>query len=581
MSTSNTSDVAGRNALIQWKAAQPRNFFRADPLLGGLLERSLGEADMAELRPRLERFGAQCATELDPLVDAMEHRLALPRLERWNGIGQRVEEVVYDERFHAAGRIIYGGGVISVLGERGGMTKAGGLAYLTNHTGEAGHNCPVACTAGIVKVLQNAASPELRERFLPDVLTPDYARRLDGAQFLTEVQGGSDVGQNAVRATPLADGTWRIDGEKWFCSNASAALFLMTARVTGPEERPGTGGLGLFLVRRTREDGSVNGFSIRRLKDKLGTRTMASGEMDFDGAIGWHMGPVGEGFHVVMNQVINTSRLYNAVGTLAMARRAILVADGYARHRVAFGRPIVQYPLVQQTLADMSSEWAPLLAVTFALLDLRDRMERDEVDAIERSAFRVLVNVNKYRTAVSAGEIIRSGIEILGGNGAIETFSPLPRLLRDNVVYENWEGTHNTLVTQVHRDLGKLGLVAPLCTWLRETLERAASASDGALSGLARRTLSDVTVLEGQLAEVAATEPGLGTLRLRPLADRIGWLAGLACLADQAAWELETRGATRWTPWLAHFHARRLASPAVLPEATALASLAALTAESA
>src|SRR5690606_34380833 len=124
----------------------------------------------------------------------------------------------------------------------------------------------LACTAGLIRALQQAAHPTIREKFLPALLNPDYDLMQHGAQFLTEVQGGSDVGANAVTANPSNDGTWRINGEKWFCSNINADQFLMTARAGNQK---GTRGLGLFLVPRKRDDGTTNGFYIRRLKDKL------------------------------------------------------------------------------------------------------------------------------------------------------------------------------------------------------------------------------------------------------------------------------------------------------------------------
>jgi alkylation response protein AidB-like acyl-CoA dehydrogenase len=263
------------------------------------------------------------------------------------------------------------------------------------------------------------------------------------------------VGANALVARPAPGGEhFTLHGEKWFCSNATADLFLMTARPEGASA--GTRGLGLFLVPRRLEDGSLNHFKLRRLKEKLGTRTMASAEIDFEGAVAWPLGPLEDGFKNMMTYVIDTSRLWNAVGTSATARRAHWVASAYARHRRAFGVPIRTYPMVQETLADMRAEADATVSGTFYLLHVADRLERGEGDATLEAFHRMALGLNKMRSAISAHEVVVSGIEILGGNGAIESFSVLPRLLRDNVVYENWEGTHNVLLSQTLRDCRRL-----------------------------------------------------------------------------------------------------------------------------
>ena len=193
----------------------------------------------------------------------------------------------------------------------------------------------MACTAGLIKILQRSGDPH---GWLPRLLDPDYDRHMHGAQFLTEVQGGSDVGANHVRAVPAGDGSWRLSGEKYFCSVADAQLMLVTARPEGAPD--GTRGVRAFAVPRHLADGSLNGFFLRRLKFKLGTRSMASGEIDFDDAWAW---PVGD-FKDTVGVVLHTSRLYNAVVSSGMLQRAWREAVGYARCREAFGRRILDFP---------------------------------------------------------------------------------------------------------------------------------------------------------------------------------------------------------------------------------------------
>jgi hypothetical protein len=223
-----------------------------------------------------------------------------------------------------------------------------------------------------------------------------------------------------------------------------------------------------------------NGFRIRRLKDKLGTRCLASAEIDFDGALAWPIGGVEEGFHVAVEELLNTSRWLNAVGSTGLMRRAYLEASTFARHRQAFGRAIGSFPAVREQLAVMKVEEQAALASTIALTGLLDRLDSGQACEPEVAVYRFLVNANKYLTSITATDVVHRGIEVLGGNGTIEDFSPLPRLYRDAVVFESWEGTHNVLCAQVYRDCSRLGLLDHVLAWVRDELATAGDSADGA-----------------------------------------------------------------------------------------------------
>ena len=509
----------GRARLLEFERLQPDNFWRADAHARRAVRHLAGEARFAEWQDGFDRFGAACAGPVDAAVRASNLSHNLPRLERYSAFGERTEAIEFHPAYHEAGRAIYGSGVMAALGEPGNNLRSLTLFYLSAHNGEAGHNCPLACTAGLIRALRHVGSQALRERYLPRLLSTDYDELAHGAQFLTEVQGGSDVGANAVRAVPEAGGAWRLHGEKWFCSNASFDVALVTARPEGAAS--GTGGLGLFLVPRRLPDGRLNAYRIRRLKDKLGTRSMASGEIDFDGAAAWPVGPVEDGFENVMTYVINTSRVANAFGCCGNARRACLVAGAYARTRRAFGAEILGYPMTQETLADMRAETAAMLSGSLAIAERLDREELGRLDAEGRAFLRMALNLNKLRSALSAHEVIVSGIEVLGGNGAIETFSVLPRLLRDNVVYENWEGTHNVLLLQVLRDCRRKGLHEGFFAHL------ASQAAGHA------RVAPALESARGALAQALAADDAAASLALRPLGSRLAWLQwACAMLAD-------------------------------------------------
>jgi acyl-CoA dehydrogenase len=378
----------------------------------------------------------------DDLLAALDEAVAESERRPPRLVDGRVE---FHEAYHRAGRVVWATGIVGA-----GAVEQAALFYEVAQAGEGGHACPVVCTAGLVRALRAHASDELRERFLPPLLDADYDRAQRGAQFLTERHGGSDVGANRVEAVPDGE-RWRLHGEKWFCSVADADQFLVTARPRGAPA--GTRGIGCFLVASA--DG---GFRIRKLKDKLGTRALATGEIEFEGAAAYPLGPPEEGFRIAVG-VLNTSRWLNAVGSSGLMRRAWRVASEFAGEREAFGRMISAFPLVRENLAVIRAETEAAAASTSELTGLVDRIDRGEASQEDRTWHRVLVNANKFVTSIAATKVVRRAIETLGGNGTIEDFSPLPRLYRDAIVFESWEGTHNVLCAQVLRDLARLDAV--------------------------------------------------------------------------------------------------------------------------
>lgn len=509
---------AGRADLEAFAYSLRHNAYEEDEHFRGLVAGYAGDDRRDDLEAALRSFGEVVMRELDDVVRQNNEPGNLPRLKRWSGHGRRIEEVEHHPTYERAGELIYGSGVMAAFEEHPNMMGVLSRFYLSSLNGEAGHNCPVACTAGVIRVLQELADDELRERFLPRFLDPDFKTNFTGAQFLTEIQGGSDVGANGVRAEPADDGSWRIVGEKWFCSNIDADVFLMTARIEDLGD--GTRGLGLFLVPRELENGEVNHFFVRRLKDKLGTRSMASGEADFAGAVAYHMGEVGQGFKHMMNLVINTSRLFNAVGCCSMLRRSFVSARAYAHHRRAFGQPIVNYPLVQETLANVRAETEGLLSGTMHLMALQDRLDAGDAGEQERAFFRMALNLNKTTTAREARWACVEAIEVLGGNGAIETFSVVPRLLRDAIVFENWEGTHNTLYMQVLRDMKRYQVHQGYFGYLQELIDEA---RDGE-SALADELSGYLEQVRARTEETLELPVPTASLAMRRLVDDLSYI---------------------------------------------------------
>ncbi|MCC7450969.1 MAG: acyl-CoA dehydrogenase family protein [Anaerolineae bacterium] len=522
----------GRERLHQWEASKPDNFFVADRNLQCVLRRILGEPAYGAIAPDLARFGAACATVIDAAAKQEDQIGNHPQLERWSNLGDRVERIAFHPNHDLIGRLVWESGVMTVQAAPGNTVYQMALMYLLAHNGEAGHACSLACTAGLIRALQTVASDDLKAKFLLPLLERDYSRMQHGAQFLTEIQGGSDVGANAVTAQDTGDGTWRISGEKWFCSNINADQFLIMARVHGE----GTRGLGLFLVPRRLDDGSTNGFYLRRLKDKLGTRTLASAEVDFVDAVAYPVGPVDQGFKHTVELVLNTSRLMNAVACAGIMRRAAIEASTYACNREAFGAVIAAYPLVQETVVNITVEQYAAVSSSFALAALVDRLDAGQATDDERGAYRVLVNVNKYSTSVRGTEAVHRAIEVLGGNGAIESFSILPRLYRDMLVLESWEGTHNVLCAQVLRDIARYRVHEPYLRYLRAQL---AMATDTQL--LPNRTIVEKSLERAQaLCErLIASDDRYAQAHMRRLADLLADVGQAAFLLAEAQWELD------------------------------------------
>lgn len=437
--------------LNAWEAAIKQNIYQNDEDFKHSIALYLA-GSCPQIDQELTAFAEIVIRELDPLVVENNLALNLPRIDHYDAVGNQVDQIVHHPSYEAAGNIIYQSRLLERMAKPGGMLEALAFMFLSSQTGEAGHNCPVACSAGIIRILQRTGDFPLKSFYLQKLQVPSYTHNFTGAQFLTELQGGSDVGQNATEAYKDEQGIWRIRGEKWFCSNADAELILVTARFD--KSISGTKGLGLFLVPARLESGERNGYTIRRLKDKIGTRSMATAEIDFEGAYAVPMGSLADGFKMVMENVLHVSRMFNTFCVLGMARRAYHIAYAYANHRVAFGNPIIHYPLVKEKLAGIKTENTALLASIFATVKLQDDFDAGRIKGEEtKLLLRLLVNINKYISALWSVEHIHHALDTLAGNGAIESFSIIPRLLRDCIVCENWEGTHNVLRMQALKDI--------------------------------------------------------------------------------------------------------------------------------
>lgn len=368
-----------------------------------------------------------------------------PRIEKYDRSGNRVERVVLPLETKTIRREVVERGIWESKTNLEKFSKV----YLLAKLGESGVTCPLACTDGLVRVIDAIGSPFLKEHYLPKLKSAEFP--LAGAQFVTEQTGGSDVGAIEGMASENGDGSWSITAEKWFCS-ACDEFFLVCARPDG--SAAGTEGLAIFFVPRE-IDGKPNRLSYRRLKNKLGTQSLPTAEIDLEGSKGWLIGKKEEGFHNLMNYILNVSRIHNAANSLGLLGRAFAEARNYALQRVAFGKPLVGHPLIQKSLLDLMADLSANRSLFFGLVKRIDDSGLLSEKIEEGFWTRFLINLLKYRTAVRAASSVKEAILICGANGIVEDFSILPRLLRDSLIVETWEGPHNVLCLQILRDASR------------------------------------------------------------------------------------------------------------------------------
>jgi len=436
-------------------AALGEDFWADDPDLRTLLaHHGLDSEDAVQ---RLSRWGRYAATVAARGADATDQPGNLPRLVSSDYYGQ--PHPVGVELPHAT-RQVLADSLAAGLAYEPNVQLRYALAYLSSQVGDAGVMCPLACTDGLVRALAELGAGEAGEQALQHILSQEHDAPVHGAQFVTEVQGGSDAGSNRVRAVPQGDGSYRLYGQKWFCSNVWAQYWAVTAR---PEGAPaGSRGVALFLVPRELPAGVANGFRVDRIKDKLGTRSLPTVEMTLDGAVAWPLGEERAGLSNVVRIVLTTSRFWCATAATGFIRSAERIASAYAGFREAFGHPIAEYPLVAQTLADLQWDRRRLLAGVLELLSIWERVvvaERAGETPSSEDALRtrLLVMMAKMVTTRRATTRVHDAMMILGGNGIEERFSPLPRLLRDAIILETWEGPHGLLTARLLLDIHKFG----------------------------------------------------------------------------------------------------------------------------
>lgn len=467
-----------------------------DPaLLDGLVREGAGWAT-AEVH-RLGRLsGSAEAQEWGRLAN--EHPPVLRTHDRY---GHRVDTVEFHPAWHELMRTAVTHGLHAAVwaDDRGGAHVARAAKFYTWRP-EAGHGCPVSMTYAAVPALRQ--SPELAAQYEPLLSAGSYdfglrapltKTGLLAGMSMTEKQGGSDVRANTTRAQPQPDGSYRLTGHKWFTSAPMCDVFLTLAQA--PD------GLTCFLVPRVRPDGTLNPLRLMRLKDKLGNKSNASSEVEYENAVAWRVGDEGRGVRTII-EMVNMTRLDCVIGAASGMRQGVVTATHHAVHRQTFGAYLVDQPLMRNVLADLAVESEAATVLMMRLAGATDRSVRG--DASETVFKRLALAVSKYWVCKRWPAHTAEALECLGGNGYVEE-SGMPRLFRESPLMSIWEGSGNVAALDVLRAMVK----EPQAVEAFFTEVSAAAGADARLDGAVRR-------LRGELADVKDIE-----MRARRIVERM------------------------------------------------------------
>jgi alkylation response protein AidB-like acyl-CoA dehydrogenase len=528
---------ARRYATERYQGAVGLNWYTSDPTLRFLMRRHLGTDGLAWAEPRLVELGAMMGGPI--AVRAEETDRNPPRLEKYDRWGRDISQVVMPPSFEAARTDLvasaYNHPSFQAEAKAAGVNPAPmevAWSYLLDQA-DIGMTCALG-TGGdmVVRLTEQFAPEDVKARVRELFAAGEFSG--EAAQMLTERSGGSDLGAIESTATPEGD-AWRLNGFKWFASNANGGAFVVLAKPEGAVD--GVRGIAPFLVLRERRDGTGNGVKIRRLKDKLGTRSVASGEIEFTDAEAFLLAPsssapvegqAGDGRGLArMMELTNGARLAIAAMGLGCARRSLVESLCYTRAREAFGAPLYEQPLMRRKLAELIVETEAAQALVFDGYLGRPRLRLGPA----------LIKLRAARLGVTAAS---DAIEIHGGNGYIEQW-PVARILRDAQVNPIWEGGDNILCLDVRRAMDRDQAHLPFLDRVEEAAERAPDGDD-ATADLVQQRAGD---LRKAIKRWSGLDQATAEARLYPLAQYMADVYAAALLLEQAGWERAELGTDR------------------------------------
>ncbi|MEI2627446.1 acyl-CoA dehydrogenase family protein [Erwinia aphidicola] len=453
------------------------NLFTSDTTLQALLPLYLSDALRKQLHARLQTLGALAGGRLNALAESADKNP--PQLKMRSRTGSDRQSIIKHPAYSEMEQLAFGDFAMAALSHRADLPGWPGpcpplVKYLFTYLfvqAEFGLMCPVSMTDSLARTLKKFGSPMLTQRYLPRLTSLDAATRLQGTMFMTEQDAGSDIAATTALAVPAQD-HYLLYGEKWFCSNPDAGLAMVLARIEGAPG--GIKGVSLFLLPRTLEGGAANAYRILRLKDKLGTRSMASGEIRLEGAQAWLVGEAGRGF-VQMADMINNSRLSNGVRSAGLMQRAVSEAFYIARQRRAFGKTLIEQPLMRRQLLKILLPCEQARSMVLQSAEILRRADGGDKQAY--ALLRILTPLIKFRACRDARKVTADAMEVRGGCGYIEEWGD-PRLFRDAQLGSIWEGTSNIVALDVRRAILREQSLEALAPWLAHYLSEAKLGSE-------------------------------------------------------------------------------------------------------
>ena len=503
------------------------NYYLTDANLQFVCSTVMDPETLERARQHLIDMGDVAGNELDAL--AAEADRNPPLLRAFDACGSRIDEIVRHPAYVAMERLAFARFGLAAMSHRAGVlgwpspvphVVKYALSYVFAQS-EFGLLCPVSVTDSTSRMLRLYGSDELRARYLAKLTTTEFEQLWQGTQWMTERTGGSDVGASTTVARFDADGTWRLWGDKWFCSNANADVALTLARPDGAPA--GTKGLGMFLVPKLLPDGSKNAWSLNRQKDKLWSRSMATAEVTYAGAVGYVVGDLTRGFRQMM-EMVNVSRLSNAMRAAGIMRRCLLESLVHARGRAAFGRALIDLPLLRVNLLDMLLDSEAAASVVLNAAATLGRW--DAGSAADRKLFRVMTPLAKYWITARARVVAGEAMNVRGGNGYVEEWVN-PRLLRDSHLGAIWEGTSNVVALDVQRALTREDGESALFGLITQRLDGVSEPLAQAWIDATRAAMRASAEAIGAWAALPGAERELGA---RPVADALYHVLAAALL---------------------------------------------------
>jgi alkylation response protein AidB-like acyl-CoA dehydrogenase len=550
-----TPEKAARYRTERFLGAQGLNWYACDPTLQFMMRYHLSDEEMTWAGPRLEKLGALMGGPVAERADQTDRDP--PRLVKYDKWGHDISEIVLPESARLTKRdlVEHGFGTpgfraaAKQAGVRGAESMGGAYLYMLCQA-EIGMACAMGADAGMVGAMVNMFAPERVKAHVLPKLQQEWVGKT--GQFFTERTGGSDLGELETTATPDGD-AWRLDGLKWFSSNADGEVFVVLAKPVGAPD--GVRGVCPFLVLKQRLDGTKNGIRIRQLKDKMGTKAVPSAEVEFVGAEAFLMAPpvgdgktVGDGHGLArLMALTNGARIGIATMGLGCARRALVESLCYVGARSAWGKRLVDQPLMRRKLVEMIVDVEAAQALVFDQHGVPNRGRSAE----RRDSLRIGAALAKLRCARLGITMASDAIEIHGGNGYIETW-PVARILRDAQVNTLWEGPDNIICLDVRRAIEREEADGPLIERIREAAA-AGEPGDDATRLVKGGADNLATALDGW----RSLPRDLGEARLFPLAQLMADVYAAALLVEQAAWEKRALGKDRKAV-VARLYARRV-----------------------